>query len=217
MRRAVPLWRSDYAYEAIGHQCMTYGLSLWLPFHGTGTVFARNASYYGSGRTPVEPYAFWSNAGQLSLGLGIDLRERELDYAAMRRLLAQWREVSPNHYGDFHPLTPWTRDDKVWMAWRFDRPEAGQGVVLVFRRHHSFYEAALQTARPGSRGALSRHQLRPRRRERDDRPGTAGARPFRCPRRSSFDGGRCVPAREVTASGLLTRCKICGPAAARSA
>ena len=64
MRRAVPLWRSDYAYEATGHQCMTYGLSLWLPYHGTGTVFTRNASYYGSGRTPVEPYAFWSNAGQ---------------------------------------------------------------------------------------------------------------------------------------------------------
>ncbi|MEN6338101.1 MAG: alpha-galactosidase, partial [Phycisphaerales bacterium] len=57
MRRAVPLWRSDYAYEATGHQCMTYGLSLWLPYHGTGTVATRNASYYGSGRTPVEPYA----------------------------------------------------------------------------------------------------------------------------------------------------------------
>ena len=38
MRRAVPLWRSDYAFEPIGHQCMTYGISLWLPYHGTGTV-----------------------------------------------------------------------------------------------------------------------------------------------------------------------------------
>ena len=38
MRRAVPLWRSDYAFEPVGHQCMTYGISLWLPFHGTGTV-----------------------------------------------------------------------------------------------------------------------------------------------------------------------------------
>ncbi|MCX6927693.1 MAG: alpha-galactosidase, partial [Verrucomicrobia bacterium] len=61
MRRAVPLWRSDYAFEAIGHQCMTYGISLWLPYHGTGTLAARNAPYYGSGVTLVEPYAFWSN------------------------------------------------------------------------------------------------------------------------------------------------------------
>ena len=76
MRRAVPLWRSDYAYEPIGHQCMTYGISLWLPYHGTGTVAARNAPYYGSGSTPVEPYAFWSNAGP-SLGFGIDMRVHE--------------------------------------------------------------------------------------------------------------------------------------------
>ena len=38
MRRAVPLWRSDYAFEPIGQQCMTYGIRLWLPYHGTGTV-----------------------------------------------------------------------------------------------------------------------------------------------------------------------------------
>jgi alpha-galactosidase len=141
MRRAVPLWRSDYAYEAIGHQCMMYGLSLWLPFHGTGTVFTRNAPYYGSGHTPVEPYAFWSNAGQ-SIGFGIDVRLKDLDYAAIRRLIGQWRQIAANYYGDFYPLTPWTRDDTVWMAWQFDRPEAGEGMVQVFRRHNSVYEAA---------------------------------------------------------------------------
>ena len=141
MRRAVPLWRSDYAYEAIGHQCMMYGLSLWLPFHGTGTVCTRNAPYYGSGHTPVEPYAFWSNAGQ-SVGFGLDVRLKDLDYAAIRRLIDQWRQIAPNYYGDFYPLTPWSRDGTVWMAWQFDRPEAGEGMVQVFRRHNSFYESA---------------------------------------------------------------------------
>jgi alpha-galactosidase len=141
MRRAVPLWRSDYAYEATGHQCMMYGLSLWLPFHGTGTVFTRNASYYGSGRTPVEPYAFWSNAGQ-STGFGIDIRLKDLDYDAIRRLIGQWRQIASDYYGDFYPLTPWTRDDTAWMAWQFDRPETGEGMVQVFRRHKSFYDSA---------------------------------------------------------------------------
>jgi alpha-galactosidase len=141
MRRAVPLWRSDYAYEATGHQCMMYGLSLWLPFHGTGTVFTRNAPYYGSGRTPVEPYAFWSNAGQ-SIGLGIDVRLKDLDYDMIRRLIGQWRQIASDYYGDFYPLMPWTRDDTTWMAWQFDRPEAGEGMVQVFRRHNSFYESA---------------------------------------------------------------------------
>ncbi len=141
MRRAVPLWRSDYAFEAIGHQCMMYGLSLWLPFHGTGTVCTRNAPYYGSGHTPIEPYAFWSNACQ-STGFGIDVRLKDLDYAALRRLVGQWRKVAPNYYGDFYPLTPWTRDSTVWMAWQFNRPESGEGMVQVFRRHNSFYESA---------------------------------------------------------------------------
>ena len=141
MRRAVPLWRSDYAYEAIGHQCMMYGLSLWLPFHGTGTVFTRNASYYGSGHTHVEPYAFWSNAGQ-SIGFGLDVRLKNLDYAAVRRLIGQWRQIASSYYGDFYPLTPWTRDDTVWMAWQFNRSESGEGMVQIFRRHNSFYESA---------------------------------------------------------------------------
>ncbi|MEW6072221.1 MAG: alpha-galactosidase [Planctomycetota bacterium] len=141
MRRAVPLWRSDYAYEAIGQQCMTYGLSLWLPCHGTGTVATRNAPYYGSGATPIEPYAFWSNAAP-SLGLGIDVRVASLDYPALRRLVGQWREVAPSFYGDFYPLMPWTREDTVWIAWQFDRPEAGAGLVQAFRRPGSIYESA---------------------------------------------------------------------------
>jgi alpha-galactosidase len=141
MRRAVPLWRSDYAYEATGHQCMMYGLSLWLPFHGTGTVGMRNAPYYGSGKTAVEPYALWSNAGQ-SLGFGIDIRVRDIDYAALRRFIDQWRQINIDYYGDFYPLTPWTRDDTVWMAWQFDRPETGEGFVQVFRRPNSVYESA---------------------------------------------------------------------------
>lgn len=159
MRRAVPLWRSDYAYEAIGHQCMTYGLSLWLPFHGTGTVATQNAPYYGGGRTPVEPYAFWSNAGQSALGLGIDVRIKDLDYARLRGLLADWHQVSPDYYGDFYPLTPWNRQSDTWLAWQFDRPESGEGVVQAFRRDTSLYEAArlkLHGLEPGARYRITR-------------------------------------------------------------
>jgi alpha-galactosidase len=141
MRRAVPLWRSDYAYEPTGHQGMTHGLSLWLPFHGTGTVAARHAAYYGSGKTPVEPYAFWSNVSP-SLGFGIDMRVPDLDYPALRRLVGQWREVIPNYFGDYYPLTPWSRDTTAWIAWQFDHPEAGTGLVQAFRREDSCYEAA---------------------------------------------------------------------------
>ena len=141
MRRAVPLWRSDYAYEPVGHQGMTYGISLWLPYHGTGTVACIKAPYYGQGRTPVEPYAFWSNAAP-SLGCGVDVRIKDLDYAALRRLVGQWRSSSPYYAGDYYPLTPYSLDGAVWMAWQFDRPDLGEGMVQAFRRAQSPYESA---------------------------------------------------------------------------
>jgi len=132
MRRAVPLWRSDYAFESIGHQCMTYGISMWLPYHGTATVGCDNAPYYGSGKTPIQPYAFWSNTAP-SLGLGLDVRE-DLDFAALRALVEAWRQLSPNYAGDYYPLTPYSQEPNVWMAWQFDRPEVGEGAVQAFRR-----------------------------------------------------------------------------------
>lgn len=133
MRRAVPLWRSDYAYEPIGHQCMTYGISFWLPYHGTGTVATSAAPYYGGGFTPVDPYAFWSNAAP-SLGSGIDFRVHEIDYDTLRSLYRQWLELRELYYDDFYPLTPYTQDDKEWIAWQFNAPERGKGAVQAFRR-----------------------------------------------------------------------------------
>jgi len=133
LRRAVPLWRSDYAFEPVGHQCMTYGISLWIPYHGTGTVACSNAGYYGGGLTPVEPYAFWSNAAP-SLGSGIDIRVREIDYDALRRLVGQWRTISRYYCGDYYPLTPFSRENNVWIAWQFHRPDLAEGTVQAFRR-----------------------------------------------------------------------------------
>ncbi len=141
MRRAVPLWRSDYAYEPVGHQGMTYGISFWIPFHGTGTVASSAAPYYGGGLTAVEPYAFWSNAAP-SLGSGVDVRIKEIDYRMLRRLYNQWRQIGDCYYGDYYPLTAYSRDKKAWIAWQFDLPEEGRGVVQAFRRGENMDNAA---------------------------------------------------------------------------
>ena len=133
LRRCVPLWRSDYAFEPIGHQGQTYGLSFWLPFHGTGTVAYVDAPYYGGGASPVQPYAFWSNSG-ISLVFGLDMRVKELDYDTLRKLVRQWRSISADYYGDFYPLTPWSLEKNVWIGWQFHRPEIGRGMVQAFRR-----------------------------------------------------------------------------------
>jgi hypothetical protein len=39
--------------------------------------------------------------------------------------------------GDYYPLTPYSLTNTVWMAWQFDRPEQGDGVIQSFRRGKS--------------------------------------------------------------------------------
>jgi alpha-galactosidase len=141
MRRAVPLWRSDKTMEPIGQQTMTYGISMWIPFFGTGTVAWGDAAYFITGKSPIESYGFWSSACP-SLNLLFDIRERGLDYDKIRHLTAQWREVMPYYNGDYYPLTTASRDNGAWVAWKFDRPDQGDGVVEVFRRSESIYESA---------------------------------------------------------------------------
>jgi len=65
-----------------------------------------------------------------------------LDWPLLRKLVAQWREVVPNYFGDFHPLTPFSLRNDAWMAWQFDRPEAGAGIVQAFRRADCIFRAA---------------------------------------------------------------------------
>jgi alpha-galactosidase len=132
MRRALPLWRSDWAYDPLGSQGMTYGLSMWLPYYGTGTVAEANAPFFGDGWTPVEPYAFWSDAAP-SLVLSVDVGEA-LDYAMLRTLVRQWRQASRFYSGDYYPLTSYSLEDTDWIAWQFDRPERKAGLVQAFRR-----------------------------------------------------------------------------------
>ncbi len=129
MRRAVPLHKSDMDYGDLeAKHTQFYGLSLWHPYFATGT--GRVDSY--AARTAFAPL----------LGLGYDVRRDDIDFALVRKFVDEWREVAPYYYGDFYPLTSWTYALDTWMAWQFDRPEEGQGLVQAFRRPRSNYTAA---------------------------------------------------------------------------
>ena len=56
------------------------------------------------------------------------------DFATLRRNIEQWRRIAPDFLCDYYPLTPYSRAEDAWMAWQYDRPEAGEGVVQAFRR-----------------------------------------------------------------------------------
>ena len=40
--------------------------------------------------------------------LGYDLRRKDLDYALLRKLTAEWRQIVACYQGDYYPLTPTT-------------------------------------------------------------------------------------------------------------
>jgi alpha-galactosidase len=130
LRRAVPLLRSDYIMEPVGNQCHTYGIAFWYPYYGTGT---------GSGA--ISPYLLRSVMCPHFTAC-FDVRRTDLDYDMIRRVMGQWRQFAKYYYGDYYPLTSYSVEKDVWMAWQFDCPELGEGMVQAFRRGDSCYESA---------------------------------------------------------------------------
>ncbi len=120
MRRAIPLLRSDYIFEPIGQQGHTYGLAYWLPFFSTG--LKATSAYDARSTMLMGVIPCW------------DVRDPNLDYAGLRKIVGQWREYAPNFYGDYYPLTPYSLDKATWIAWQFDRPSEGKGMIQAFRR-----------------------------------------------------------------------------------
>jgi alpha-galactosidase len=128
LRRAVPLWRSDYPYGAAPMQMQTFGLSLWAPFFGTSA---------GS----LDPYTFRSQITP-AIGIGPDPKLEGDLLQLQRKLISQWRQVADFYYGDFFPLTEYSADDTAWMAWQLGSPDGRAGVVQAFRRDRSAFVSA---------------------------------------------------------------------------
>jgi alpha-galactosidase len=128
MRRAVPLLRTDCEFHSVGNQCHTYGFDLWLPYHECGN-------------RDIDPYNFRSNMSPW-MGFVWDVRRKDLNYELARLLVSQWRQVADYYFGDLYPLTPYSMANDVWLAWQFDRPDLGEGMIQAFRRADSFYESA---------------------------------------------------------------------------
>jgi alpha-galactosidase len=126
----VPLLRSDWYWSPEGQQRLTYGLSLWIPYQGTGVIYSRDAYWWRS--SMVAEMSFGPDAA------GLDA----VDFGLVRTMVAEHRAIAPYFLGDFHPLTSYSASDDAWMAWQFHRPDLDAGVVQVFRRPSSIYESA---------------------------------------------------------------------------
>jgi alpha-galactosidase len=136
VRRSLPLLRSDYQSFAgdpsfaAGNQGHTYGLSAWLPYYGQGVYYGADLQYVA--RSHLSPL----------FSIGCDTRRDDIDWPLVRKLMGDWRRVATYMLGDYYPLTAYSLDERDWIAWQFDSPEAGEGMLQAFRRPRSPFETA---------------------------------------------------------------------------
>jgi alpha-galactosidase len=119
LRRAAPLILT-VGYEPVSDQCHNAMLAPWVPWHG---ISSNKISTYDM-RSLYAPaiVSVW------------DVRDKSLEYDLARKLLAEWRQVLPNFWGDHYLLTPFSRERDVWMASQYHRAEDRKGMVQAFRR-----------------------------------------------------------------------------------
>ena len=70
-----------------------------------------------------------------------------------------FQQIADCLLGDYYPLTKCNTDKEAWIAWQFDEPERGEGVVQAFRRSECIYDSArlkLRGLDPKARYVLSR-------------------------------------------------------------
>ncbi|MEN6308570.1 MAG: alpha-galactosidase [Anaerohalosphaeraceae bacterium] len=130
MRRAIPLYRSDYILEPVGNQGQTYGLSLWLPFYGAGYNLP----------VPLTEYCRRSTMCPANVSL-FDIRA-QLDDKLVMKLHREWLDIAPHYFGDYYPLTSYNIDETDWIAWQFNRPDVKSGNICAFRRSKCYFRSA---------------------------------------------------------------------------
>lgn len=144
MRRRIILWRSDCQasgdVDPISSQGFTYGLSFWLPLYGGVALMGKQFGRYSmrSGYGPAMMLGWPGKPREFREGLDVGL---------LRKLLNEYLQVRPYFLGDYYPLTPYSLAQDTWMAWQFNRPDLGEGMVQAFRRAESLDESTCYTLR----------------------------------------------------------------------
>jgi len=96
---------------------------MWVPYYGTGVFYEDRYS------------ALSHLCPNYSTGYNyLPGKEQPVDWERLHDTLRIWKTIADNFFGDFYHLTEYSLEEDVWMAWQFDRPEAGEGFVQAFRR-----------------------------------------------------------------------------------
>ena len=179
LRRSLPLWPSDFLDVVglprgpglhVGSQCIKAGLARWVPLFAGGLwsftpYAARSAMLGGFVFGPhIPPEGFPGDADGRALTHSDVLAEGQLVHwpkfptTQAKAAIAEWRSLRDFFLGDFHLLLPLTASSHDWCAYQLHRPDMDAGFALLFRRHHSPFEAmevALKGVKPRARYKVS--------------------------------------------------------------
>jgi len=154
--RSTPFWRTDFAGNVTAKQCHTYGISFWVPLNSTGGVTLGRASDHAWRSSISSTIAF----GLFGIGDASQPGPPPADFPfeKAKETLRQYRALQPYFLGDYYPLSAYSQAGGDWIAWQFDRPDLGEGMVQAFRREGSPFEAVrlrLGGLRPDARYAFT--------------------------------------------------------------
>ncbi|MFA6108032.1 MAG: alpha-galactosidase [Candidatus Latescibacterota bacterium] len=136
MRRSVPLHYTDYGYGRHPVKlAFHHTLYAWIPYFKDVTLSWDGEIQGDEWRydREVDRYAFHCGMAPMFVP-ALDIHRDDYDFALARELVALWRRAADLLlYGDYYPLTRFSRSPEEWVAWQFNRPERGDGLVQGIR------------------------------------------------------------------------------------
>ncbi len=122
--------KSDYWFDHEYDQACQWAFNQFLP----GNCIAMHLRN-------MDDYSFHSIVGG-SMSLGWKADDPQFDSARGKELIEKYKSVRHLTLGDWYPLLPYAAAGKhdQWMASQYDRPELGEGMLVVLRRPTSAYK-----------------------------------------------------------------------------
>jgi alpha-galactosidase len=132
MRRAVPLHYTDYGYGIHPVKlAFHHTLYQWIPYFKECTLSWDIVQPGEDLRFDKQEDSFAYHCGLAAMLFPtLDIRREDYDLATARKMIAIWRRAAGLLLaGDYYPLTPFSRSPGRWVAWQFDKPETGAGLL----------------------------------------------------------------------------------------
>ena len=122
------------------------------------------------------------------LGIVRDLKGRlpGAEYSDMRLAKVaeeEFHKVAPMMFGDYYPLTPYSLELDRWMAWQYDNPEHGEGLIQAFRRENC--EDSVRTIKLNGLDTKAQYKITD----------------------FDFEGTQIIPGKELMNTGLIVNIK----------